>query len=179
MARTSSSCKKNSIFCFKLSWVKLFFSGHQPYVCRFLKVLPLTRKIFGSAQILPQAKWENFPRPKKPPKNSTEISPATTGSFAWIFKVLPNHHSFGRARRASFHQCVSAFHQPRPQIPSCLKFPTWGLTQVLRTLVAGWWFHRPCKGFVINSCFRIYHGGMWWLEKWERPHRSSTSIFGT
>ena len=63
-------------------------------------------------QILPQAKWEKFPRPKKPPKISTEISPATTGSFACFFKVftkiiihlgVPGVPSVG----------VSAFHQPR------------------------------------------------------------------
>ena len=83
--------------------MKLFFSGHQPYVCRFLKVLPL--KIFGSAIFL--RKWYKFfPRPSGknfPGQRNLQKFPQKfhlqPRKLRMGFKVS-NHHSFGRARRA-------------------------------------------------------------------------------
>ena len=83
---------------------ELFFSGHQPYVCRFLKVLPLTRKNFGRAIFLRKwAKCENFPGQRNLQKFPQKFQPATTGSFAWVVR---------------FYQII--IHLDVPGVPSCV-----------------------------------------------------------
>ena len=83
-----------------------FFSRHQPYVCRCLKVFAFENfceRNFPSIQILPQAKWENFPGQRNLQRFPLKfhLQPLETGSFACFFlRFYQIHHSFGRARRA-------------------------------------------------------------------------------